>query len=84
MSFKVHTVVSLINSLCGAVRKLSNKRSSRPIPLLKKHDIVVSLNSENGSKVAKLAKDFDTPTTTLTTISKHMKTKKFMTFLIRV
>jgi len=35
------TVVCLIDSLGGAVRKGSNKRSS--MPLLKKYDIVVSL-----------------------------------------
>jgi len=41
----------LIDNLGGAVRKLTN---------------VVSFHSENGTKVAKLAKDFDIPTTTLT------------------
>jgi len=37
------------------------------------YDIVVSLNSENGTKVAKL-EDFDIPTSTLTTVEKQ-KTK---------
>ena len=60
----VATVVSLIDSLGGPVRKLSNKRSS--IPLWKKNDIVVSFNDENGIEVPKLARDFDIPKTTLT------------------
>jgi len=33
-----------------------------------KYDIVVSLNSENCMKMAKLAKDFIIPTTTLTAV----------------
>jgi len=37
---------------------------------MKKYEIVASLNSENGTEVAKLAIDFDIPTTTLTTVSK--------------
>jgi len=37
------TVANLIDNLGGAVRKLSNKRSS--IPLLKKYSIVISFNS---------------------------------------
>jgi len=53
------TVVSVIDSLDGAVRKLSNKRSS--IPLWKKYHIVISFNSENGTKVATLAKRFRHP-----------------------
>jgi len=39
--------------------------------VVEQNDIVVSLNSENGTKVTKLAKDFDIPTTTLTTVSKN-------------
>jgi len=53
----VATVVSLIDCLGGAVRKLSYKRSG--IALWKKYDIVVLFNSENGVKVAELARDFD-------------------------
>ena len=64
----VATVASLINSLGNAVRKLSNKRSS--IPLWKKCDIVVSGSSENGTKVTKLAKDFNITTMMLTTVLK--------------
>ena len=60
----VATVVSFIDSLGEAVRKLSDKRSS--IPLWKKYDIVVSFNMENGTEVAKLARDFDILRTTLT------------------
>jgi len=59
----------LIDSLDGAAGKLSNKRSSNP--LWKEYDIIVSLNSENRTKVPKLAKYFDIPTTTLTTDSKN-------------
>jgi len=47
---------------------LSNRKSS--ILLWKKYDIVVSLNTENGTKVAKLTKDFDIPSM-LTTVSKN-------------
>jgi len=65
----------LIESLVGAVRKLLNRRSS----IRKKYNIVVSQNSENYTKGEKLAKYFDTPTTTLTTVSK-IKEKKFLTF----
>jgi len=50
----VAPVVCLINSLCEAVCKLLIKRSS--IPLWKKYDIVVSLNSKTGTKVIKLKK----------------------------
>jgi len=59
---------SQFDSFGGAVRKLWNKRSS--IPLCQKYDIVALFNSENGTKVAKLARDFNIPTTTLTTILK--------------
>jgi len=62
-------LVSLINSLGGAQRKLSNKRSS--ILLWKKYDIVVSLNSKNGTKVAKLPRDFDVPRKTLAKVLKN-------------
>jgi len=63
----VTTVICLIDSRCGAVRKLSTKRSSTP--LWKTHGIVVSLNSGKCTKVAKLAR-FDIPTT-LTIVSKN-------------
>jgi len=59
----------LINSLGAAVLKLSNKRNS--VTLLKKYDIVVSVSSKNGIKVAKLGNDFDIPTMSLTTVSKN-------------
>ena len=61
--------------------KLSKKRNS--IPLWKKCDIVVSINSDNGTEVAILAKDFDIPTTTLTAVSTN-KDKIVSLFLIRV
>jgi len=48
-----------MDSLGGAVRKLSNKRSS--ISLWKKYYNVVSFNCETCAKVAKLARDFDIP-----------------------
>jgi len=48
----VANVVSLIDSLGGAMRTVSNKRSR--IPFWKKYDMVVSLNSENGTKVANI------------------------------
>jgi len=35
------------------------------------HDTGVSFNSKNGTKLAKLARDFDIPTTTFTTILKN-------------
>jgi len=76
----VATVVSLINSLGGAVRKLSNIRSN--IPLCEKYGIVVLLNSENGTKVAKLAKDFDIYTKTLTKFTKKRQ-NNFSFFLTR-
>ena len=66
----VATVVSLIDSLGGVVRKLSNKRRNIPLDG-KKYDIVVSLNSDMRTNVEKLAKDFDIPTTTLTTVSQN-------------
>jgi len=66
----VATAVSLID--LGGLREVSNKSSS--IPLWKQYDVVVSLNSENDTKLAKLVKDFDIPTTTLTALSK-IKTK---------
>jgi len=56
---------------------LSNKRISIP---LWKNDIVVSLNSKNIRKVAKLAKDFDY-TTTLTIVLKN-KDKIFYHFFL--
>ena len=62
-------MVSLIVSLNGEVHKLSNKRSSTP--LWQKYDIVVPLNSENVTKVAKVAKNFDILTMTLTTVLKN-------------
>jgi len=65
----VATAVSLIAYLIGAARNMSSKRSSSP--LWERHDIVASFNTENGTKVAKLAGDFDIPTTTLTTILKN-------------
>ena len=64
----VATVVSLIDSLGGAVCKFSNKRSS--ILLWKRHDVVVLIDSENGTKKAN-AKDFDIPTTTLNPVPKN-------------
>jgi len=48
---------------------LSNRKSSSL--LWKKYDIVVSLNTENKTKVAKLTKDFDIPKTTMTTVLKN-------------
>jgi len=39
---------------------------------VEKYDIVFALNNENGTKVAKLAKDFGIPTMTLTTVSKNI------------
>lgn len=65
----VVTVVSSIDSLRGAVHKLSNNTSS--IPLWKRYDIAVSLNSENDTDMAILVKDFDTPATTLITVSQN-------------
>jgi len=44
------------------------------LPFWKKYDIVVSLKKENGAKLAKLAKDFDIPTMTLTAVSKNEDT----------
>jgi len=53
----VATVVSSIDSLGEqCVNCRTKKRSS--IPLWNKHDIVVSFNSENGTEVAKLSRDF--------------------------
>jgi len=48
---------------------MPNKWSN--IPLWKMHDTGVSFNSKNGTKLAKLARDFDNPTTTFTTILKN-------------
>ena len=48
---------------------MSNKRSC--LPLWNKYDNVVSINSLNGTKVAKLARGFDNSTTTLTTVLKN-------------
>jgi len=56
------------------VRKRSKKSN---IPLWKKYDIVVSFNSENGTKVAKIARDFNIPTTTLTTVLKNKDKNNF-------
>ena len=64
--------------LRGAVRKLLKKSS---ILYGKKCDIVVSFNSEKGTEVAKLARDFDIATT-LTTVSKT-KDKIISLFLFR-
>jgi len=75
----VAIVVNLINSLGGAARKLSNKRSS--IPLWEKYDIVVWFNSENGTKVAKPARDSDISLTTLPTASKNKDKTIFDFFL---
>ena len=63
------TVVNLIDGLGGIVWKLSNKRSG--ISFWKKYDIVVSLNSENGTKVPQVSRDFDIPRRTLTTVPKN-------------
>jgi len=62
----VTTVVSVIDSYSGA---LSSKKGTS-IPLWKKYDydIVVLLNSKNGMKVAKLAKDVDILTMMLTKV----------------
>jgi len=59
----------LIDGLSGAERKLSNKRNTTL--LWKKYDIIVSLNSENGAKVAKVAKDFYILIMTLTAVLKN-------------
>ena len=48
----VATVVSLVNSFVGAMRKLLNEVNS--IPLRKMYDIVVSLSSKVGMKVQNL------------------------------
>jgi len=40
-----------------------------------KENIVVSFNGENGTKVAKLARDFDIPRKTLPTLQVKNKTK---------
>jgi len=45
------------------------------------YDIVVSLYSKNGTKVAKLAKTFHTATTILTTVSKN-KDKRISHFFL--
>jgi len=58
----VVTAVSLINSLCGAVHKLSTKRSSIPLWKSPWYDIIVLLSNKNGTYVVKLAKDFNIPT----------------------
>jgi len=50
----VASVVSVIDNLGGAVRKLSTEWSS--IPLWKKYDIIDSFNSENGKKWQNLQK----------------------------
>jgi len=55
------------------------KRSS--IPLRKNCDIIVSFNNENGTKVEKLARDFDIPRTTLTTTLKNKEKAIFQFFL---
>jgi len=47
------------------------------------YDSVVSLNSENGTKVAKPARNFVIPITTLTTVSKN-KDKLFAHIFFRV
>jgi len=49
------------------LRELSNKGSSIP---LWKNGIFVSFNGKNGTKAAKLARDFNNPTTAVTTILK--------------
>jgi len=59
----------LIDGLSGAERKLSNKRNTTL--LWKKYDIIVSLNSENGAKVAKVVKDFYILIMTLTAVLKN-------------
>jgi len=74
-------IVSLINCLGGTLRKVSNNRSS--VPMWKKVWHLCFANSENGTKVVKLAEDFDISTTTLTPVSRNEK-KQFLTFLIRV
>jgi len=53
----VATVVILIDSLGGAVRKLLNKISSIPIMDIVRHRCRPIL--KNGTKVAKLARDFE-------------------------
>jgi len=65
----VAAVVTLIDSLGEAVRKLPNNRSI--IPLWKKHDIVILLNSEYGTKVENLVRNFDISTATLTAVTKN-------------
>jgi len=72
----IATVRRLINSLGGAVCKLSNKSSS--IPLVKKYDTLELFRST--AKLAKFAKDFDIPATALTTVSKD-KDKLLSCFL---
>jgi len=56
----------LINSISGALAQIVEQKSS--IPFWKKFDMIVLFNSKNGTKVAKLAKYFDVPTTMLTTV----------------
>jgi len=63
-------IVSVINSLGRAVHSLLKKRSS--IPSWQKYICDIALFSV--AKVTKLAKEFDIPTTMLTTVSK-IKTK---------
>ena len=66
----------LIENLGGAVGKFTSKSISSQ----QKYDSVVSLSSENGTKVSKkLAKDFHIPTKTLTTVLKNRETKQFQT-----
>jgi len=74
-------VVNLIESLDGAVHKLLNKICSNP--LSKKYDNAMSFNSENGTKVEKPARDFDSPRTTLTTILQR-KDNDFSLLVTRV
>jgi len=65
-------IVSVINSLGRAVHSLLKKRSS--IPSWQKYICDIALFSVAKVKVTKLAKEFDIPTTMLTTVSK-IKTK---------
>jgi len=61
-----------------AMRKLWNKWSI-PFPMYKKYDIIVSLNSEYGTTVAKLAYDFNISTIILTSGLKNTD-KIFLTY----
>jgi len=52
------------------VEQCINCQTTEAVSHYGKYDIIVLLNSKNGTKAAKLTRDLNIPTTTLTTVLK--------------